>query len=172
MNGKLKTLPVILACFLGIGWAFADSGTRAVETTRTIHASPDDVLRAFLDDGDLRGWWQVSRSLVEPRQDGIWSITWDNWGEEKSHHAWTGVIEDLTADRLLIGQLVMNEPDMPLFGPMQLEIRVEPADGGTSLTVTHRGYGYGGAWDRIYELVVSGWDHVLGDMETWVREAY
>lgn len=61
---------------------------------------------------------------------------------------------------------------MPLFGPMQLEITVEPAEGGTTLTVAHRGYGYGGAWDRIYELVVNGWDHVLGDMETWVEEEY
>jgi hypothetical protein len=55
---------------------------------------------------------------------------------------------------------------------MQVEIALTPNDGGTLVTVTHRGYGYGGHWDRIYEDVVHGWDHVLGDMQVWFQEAY
>jgi hypothetical protein len=69
--------------------------------------------------------------------------------------------------------MVMTEPDMPLLGPMSLEIYVESAEGGGSnITVTHSGYGYGELWDKQYELVVNGWDHVLGDMETWLKETY
>ncbi len=150
----------------------ANTETRTVETTRIISASPDEVLEAFLDEGDLEAWWKVSRSLVERKQGGIWSITWDDWGEEKTHHAWIGVIEELTTNRLLVGHLVMIEPDMPLFGPMQLEISVKPTGRGTSLTVSHRGYRDGEHWDKIYQLVVNGWDHVLGDMEAWAQQAY
>ena len=59
---------------------------------------------------------------------------------------------------------------MPLLGPMQLEITVNPARGGTLLRLSHRGYGYGGHWDSMYDMVVQGWDHVLGDMETWFEQ--
>ncbi len=167
MNNVAKSLAILLVTSTGITMSHANTETRTVETTRVISATPAEVLDAFLDETDLQAWWKVSRSLVERKQGGVWSITWDDWGEDKTQHAWIGVIEELTPDRLLVGHLVMIEPDMPLFGPMQLEIRVQPADGGTSLTVSHRGYRYGEHWDRIYQLVVNGWDHVLGDMQTW-----
>jgi uncharacterized protein YndB with AHSA1/START domain len=172
MNIKPGSLPVLLACLLGITSTLAGTDTRTVETTRIISGSPEEVLNAFLDDGDLKAWWKVSRSLVEQKEGGIWSITWDDWGEEKTQHAWIGVVEELTPKRLLVGHLVMIEPGMPLFGPMQLEISVQPADDGTSLTVSHRGYQYGDHWDRIYELVINGWEHVLGDMQAWAQEGY
>jgi hypothetical protein len=66
----------------------------------------------------------------------------------------------------------MTEPDMPLLGPMQLRILAEPDGDGSSVTVTHSGYGYGGHWDEMYSLVVTGWDHVLGNMQSWFREGY
>jgi uncharacterized protein YndB with AHSA1/START domain len=172
MNSKPKTLFVLTAWLLGVTSTLAAPETRGVETTRIISATPQEVLDAFSDDADLKAWWKVSRSLVERKQGGVWSVTWDDWGEEKSQHAWVGVVEAITTDRLLIGHLVMMEPDMPLFGPMQLEISVEPAAGGTSVTVSHRGYQYGDHWDTMYELVVNGWDHVLGDLETWARQEY
>jgi uncharacterized protein YndB with AHSA1/START domain len=172
MNSKSKSLLILLASLLAFTSAFADAETRTVETTRTVSASPQEVLNAFIDESDLKAWWKVSRSLVERKQGGIWSITWDDWGEEKTQHAWIGVIEEIRPNRLLVGHLVMIEPDMPLFGPMQLEIIVSPVAGGTSLTVSHRGYRYGDHWDTIHDLVVNGWDHVLGDMEAWFHEEY
>jgi uncharacterized protein YndB with AHSA1/START domain len=172
VNKIAKSFYVLLASLPGFASALAGTDTRTVETTRIISASPEEVLNAFLDDGDLKAWWKVSRSLVEQKEGGIWSITWDDWGEEKTQHAWIGVIEEITPDRVLVGHLVMIEPDMPLFGPMQVEISVKPADQGTALTVSHRGYQYGEHWDKIYELVVNGWDHVLGDLEAWVQDEY
>ena len=170
MNRRFVTFVYTLMLFSAS--ALAAEETRSVETTVAMPADPDKVMQAFLDDADLKGWWKISRSLVEPKVGGIWSITWDDWGEEKTQHAWIGVIEELSDDRLLVGRLVMIEPDMPLLGPLQLEISVAAADGGTSLTVSHRGYRYGDHWDTIYEMVVNGWDHVLGDMQTWFSDAY
>jgi uncharacterized protein YndB with AHSA1/START domain len=164
---------LLLVLGLCLPMAHAAVNTRSVETTRTIAATPRAVLDAFLDDADLKAWWKVSRSLVEPQRGGPWSITWDNWGEDKTQHAWIGTIEEISPDRLLIGSLVMIEPDLPLFGPMQLEIRVEPTTNGhTLLTVVHSGYRYGEHWDAIYTAVVAGWDHVLGDMQAWFMDEY
>jgi len=172
MNRKSRTFIIWLLILLGFSPALAKSETRTVAATMNISTSPEQVLKAFLDEGDLKAWWKVSRSLVEQKEGGVWAITWDNWGDERTQHAWTGVIQELSADRLVIGNLVMMEPDMPLLGPMQLEISVNLADGGTSVTVSHRGYRYGDHWDKIYDMVVAGWDHVLGDMEAWVQEDY
>jgi uncharacterized protein YndB with AHSA1/START domain len=137
-----------------------------------ISASPEQVLQAFLSDNDLKAWWKVSRSLVEQKQGGGWSITWDDWGPEKTQHAWIGVIEEIAPDRLVVGHLVMIEPETPLPGPMQLEITVKPAAGATLLRLSHRGYRYGDDWDAMYDAVVQGWDHVLGDMEAWFQEEF
>ncbi len=171
MNNRLKIF-VFSLLLLGCTAVLADSATRSVEATTTISARPEEVLDAFLDDDALKAWWKVSRSLVEQKAGGIWSITWDDWGPDKTQHAWIGVIEEITPDRLVVGHLVMIEPDLPLLGPMQLEITVNPAGGGSTLAVSHRGYGYGDHWDAIYDAVVLGWEHVLGEMAAWAREEY
>ena len=172
MNKFLKSIFVILLLIPGINMSLANTESRTVETTRIISASPGEVLDAFLDNSDLKAWWKVSRSLIERKEGGIWSITWDDWGEEKTQHAWIGEIDELTSNRLVVSRLVMIEPDMPLLGPLQLEISVESVEGGTSLTVSHHGYRYGDHWDKIYDLVVNGWDHVLGDLEVWAKGEY
>ena len=172
MNRKPKLLATSLILLLAFASAIADTGTRSVDTEVVITASPEKVLQAFLNDDDLKAWWKVSRSLVEPEAGGVWSISWDDWGPEKTQHAWSGVIEEITPNRLVIGHLVMIEPDIPLLGPMQLEIVVQPAEGGTSLRLSHHGYHYDEHWDTMFDLVVQGWDHVLGDMETWFQEQY
>jgi uncharacterized protein YndB with AHSA1/START domain len=172
MNTQTRTFILSLLLFLGISVALANTDTRSVDTELVISASPEKVMQAFLGDDDLKAWWKVSRSLVEPKHGGVWSITWDDWGPEKTQHAWIGVIEEITPNRLVVGHLVMIEPDMPLLGPMRLEITVNPARGGTLLRLSHRGYGYGRHWDSMYEMVVQGWDHVLGDMEAWFKEEY
>jgi uncharacterized protein YndB with AHSA1/START domain len=172
MKTKLIVNSLVLALICLAGPAPADSATRSVETTKHMPVSPDRVIEAFLDAEELASWWKVSRSLTERKQGGIWSVAWDDWGADETQHAWIGVIDEVTADKLVIGHLVMLEPDMPLLGPMQLEIRVESAEGGSIVSVSHRGYGYGDHWDSFYQEVVAGWDHVLGDLQAWFDEVY
>ena len=141
--------------------------TRSVEASVQIPARPERVLRAFLDAEDLRGWWKASRSLVEPEPGGLWSVTWDDYGAERSHHVWAGRIEEIGPRHLLVTDLLMVEPERRLFGPLQIEVRAEPSAEGTLLTLQHRGYQYGEDWNWAYETVIRGWDHVLGDMQEW-----
>ncbi len=82
MFTRIRILVFPLLLFPGFSVALADTETRGVDTQVVIAASPGDVLQAFLSDDDLKAWWKVSRSLVEP--------------------------------------------DMPILGPMQLDIAVSP----------------------------------------------
>lgn len=144
--------------------------TRTVETKVLIAASPERVLRAFVDSDDLEGWWKVTRSLVQQRPGGVWSVVWDDYGEAGTQHAWVGVVDAMSSRHLRITHLVMIEPGRPLFGPLQLDIVVDSADGGSLLAVYHRGYRSGEDWDWIHDTVVSGWSHVLGDLQDWLLE--
>lgn len=165
---KAAASTVLCACLLLSAGVSAEP--RTVEASVVIPASPTEAIDAFLTDAGLTGWWQVSRSLVERKVGGVWSISWDDWGAEETQHAWTGVIEALSPTRVVIGRLVMNEPDRPLFGPLELEIEAVPADGGTRVIVYHRGYRDGADWDWMHDTVVRGWAHVLGDLRDWYSD--
>ena len=141
--------------------------TRTVETTVDVAAAPARVIQAFLQDEDLKGWWRVTRSLVEPQSGGVWSVSWDAYGEQRTHHSWVGVIRELEEGRLVIAPLVQNEPDRPLFGPLVLEIVAEPGADGSRLTVSHHGYQHGEHWDWLHDAVVRGWRGVLAEMKDW-----
>jgi uncharacterized protein YndB with AHSA1/START domain len=143
--------------------------TRTVETTQELGVPPERAIQAFLRDEDLRGWWKVSRSLVDPRPGGVWTIVWDAYGDPPTNHMWAGTIRELDETRLLIAPMVQNEPDRPLFGPLQLEIFAEPASDGCRLTVLHHGYQHGEHWDWLHEAVVNGWVAVLADMKDWLE---
>ncbi len=147
----------------------SSSETRTVETTVRLNIAAGRAIETFLRDDDLRDWWKVSRSLVEPRPGGVWSIAWDGYGEQQTNHSWAGVIRDLGEDRLFIAPLVQNEPGRPLFGPLQLEIVTAPTDDGCELTVLHHGYRHGDDWDWLHDAVVRGWKEVLGAMKEWAR---
>ncbi len=142
--------------------------TRTVETTVRLNATPGRTINTFLHDNDLKAWWKVSRSLVEPRPGGVWSIAWDGYGEQQTNHSWTGVIHELDKGRLVVAPLLQNEPGRPLFGPLQLEIVAAPADNGCELTVLHHGYQHGDDWDWLHDAVVRGWSAVLGELQEWL----
>ena len=168
MNGRAFFRAVLaFVAVVCLPTVYAD--TRTVEKEILVAASPERVLRSFVDGADLKGWWKVSRSLVQEHRGGVWSVVWDDHGEAKTQHSWVGVIEEISPRRLRVGHLVMIEPGQPLFGPLELEIVVNPADCGSSLVVYHRGYRSGEQWDWMHDTVVEGWDHILRDLKQWVR---
>ena len=140
---------------------------REVVTRVDLPVAPEQAVRAFLRSEDLAAWWNVSRSHVDREVGGSWAITWDDYGEEKGNYAWTGVIRALEADRVVIGDLVMIEHGRRLLAPLQLEIAAAPTATGCELQVTHSGYREGADWDWAYEVVIAGWQHALGDLESW-----
>jgi uncharacterized protein YndB with AHSA1/START domain len=170
MKGTTAIVHVLSAMVLFAGIDSLTAQTRTVETTVRVEASPEQVVRAFIDPGDLRGWWKVTRSFVEATPGGVWSVSWDDYGEEGTQHSWVGVVDEIGPRRLSISHLVMLEPDRPIFAPLGLEIVAAPDGRGTRLTVYHKGYQAGEQWDWMHDTVVAGWQHVLGSMQEWFEQ--
>ncbi|WP_262693394.1 SRPBCC family protein [Kordiimonas aquimaris] len=166
-----QKLLLVMASLLFCLSAKADeTNLRTIETSTHIAATPDRVLKAFYATDDLAAWWLVSRSLTSSQKGNLWSIVWENYGQDKTHHVWSGVVSESSSHRLVISDLVMIEPERPLFGPMQLEI-IALADGdGTRLTVLHHGYQYGEHWNWSHKTVVGGWEKALAELAAWFEE--
>ena len=160
-------LVVVSLTLAACGTAGPGSNDREVRTTAEIAATPERVVDAFLEPDDLSEWWKVSRSFVERKVGGIWAVTWDDYGKDRTNHVWSGVIEDIGPRRIVIRDVVMIEPGRPLFAPMRIEIVAELLGEGCKLEVIHGGYGHGSDQDWLHTTVAAGWRHVLGDLQTW-----
>ena len=74
MNRLVTTLTCSFILCMGPGFttALADTESRSVDTTAAMPTTPDKVIQAFLNDDDLKAWWNVSRSLVEQKAGAIY----------------------------------------------------------------------------------------------------
>ena len=165
-----KTLMVLASLLICLSVKADDLRSRTIETSVYIAAKPERVLRAFYSPDDLSAWWLVSRSLTSNIKDQLWSIVWEDYGQEKTHHVWSGVVSESNSHRLVISNMVMIEPERPLFGPMQLEIIALAEGAGTRLTILHHGYQYGEHWNWSHEVVVEGWKKALAELSVWFEE--
>jgi hypothetical protein len=135
---------------------------RAVQAEIAVPTTPSRALRAFLDPVDLGAWWSVERTLVEPREDGLYALTW-GVSPQGFQYVTTGVIGRYEPERQLwIDHYTYFNPTRPILGPMRLRVAVAPgAEGESRLEVVQDGYGDGPDWDWYYEAVRAAWPVAL-----------
>ena len=121
---------------------------RSVHAETSIESDPGNIIPAFVEQPHLRGWWGVSRSLVEPKPRGIWTLAWQI-NDTGIRYISSGTIEKLIPHEYLrIHKMVYLNPDREILGPMELEVQVSRSDEShTRVSVLQSGYQYGGDWD-------------------------
>jgi len=81
---------------------------RKVEATINIGCSSATVFSAFIEPLQLKNWWSVERCLIEAKQGGIYSLTW-NINNQGFQYISTGVITVYQpAEELLIDHFVYS----------------------------------------------------------------
>ena len=156
--------------------------TKVLDVTRTlvIQAPPARVMAAFFDEGDLKNWWQVTRSLTVPRSLGMYAIEWastefrdDVLG--RLGGAFHGTIIDYRPNAaFFLAEAFWQPPDGDPIGPMALEVQARPHGNGrqTMLTVRQSGEGEGPRWERYFQIMDRGWEGALGELKDFMdREA-
>ena len=145
------------------------NSTRRVTRSVQIQASPERVLRAFLEPEQMKKWWGVARSLVEERKGGVWALAWGD-SEQGYKSVVSGVLKSFQPPkRIRIEPLVYFNPERPVLGPMRLSISVREKAEGTRLSVRQDGYGEGADWDWYYEAVRKGWKETLGNLKLFLE---
>ena len=106
---------------------------RKVEATIEINCSPEQIFNAFIQPKLLKQWWNVERSLVEPRQGGVYSLAW-NVSKEGFQYVSTGIITVFNpAKELLIDHFVYFNPEKSILGPTFLSVRIESDDSSSKI---------------------------------------
>lgn len=131
----------------------------AVELTRTIDATPDEVYRAFVDPSRLRQWFrpagfEVTDVVVDPRVGGRHRT--ELVSAEHGRHAFDCEIRELVPAERIVLRWAFEAPDSP--GEREESLLTvtlrEAASGGTELKLVHSRLADG-------EGVHDGWSEAL-----------
>jgi uncharacterized protein YndB with AHSA1/START domain len=147
-----------------------------VTRTQLIQAPPARVMQAFFSDGDLKGWWQATRSVTVPRPLGMYAIEWDSTDFKddvlgRLGGTFHGTIVDYRANAaFLVAEAFWQPPDGDPIGPMALEVQCRPHGNGrsTMLTVRQSGEGDGPRWQRYFTIMGRGWEGALLEMKEYM----
>jgi len=142
---------------------------RKVEATINIGSSSATVFNAFIEPLQLKKWWGVERCLIETKQGGIYSLTW-NINNQGFQYISTGVITVYQpAEELLIDHFVYFNPERSILGPTYLCIKLEEVHLATQLILIQGNYQEGGDWDWFYEVVKDAWPKVLQNLKNYLE---
>lgn len=135
---------------------------RLVAASIDIEAKPDKILQAFLRQEHLHKWWGVSRSLIEPKAGGLYTLAWEI-SDQGIKYVSSGIIAELIpSEYLMVRNFVYLNAEKQILGPMELEVDLLVTDQNTTkVGVVQSGYQYGGDWDWYYNAVVQAWPQTL-----------
>ena len=154
------------------------AGTLAVERSVSVHATPDRVLRAFFDPGDLAIWWRAVRSVTVPRPLGTYAIEWAEreFADEllgTLGGTFHGVVVDYRPGReFFLGDAYWSPPSGDAIGPMALEVRcVTQANTlPTEVVVRQSAEDEGPRWQRYFQVIGPGWQTALADLKRYLEK--
>lgn len=134
---------------------------------------PDEVLKVFVEHEHLKNWWGVSRSLIDVKKGGLYSLTWQR-NDKCVDYVSSGIItEYLPGCQLKIEKMVYINPQRPILGPTELLVLTTPLDQTTTeLTVLQAGYQSGPDWEWYYQTVLKAWPEVLSKIKAYLEEKY
>ncbi|MBX7152137.1 SRPBCC domain-containing protein [bacterium] len=144
---------------------------KSVDVTIEINTSPSTIISAFTDYKMLKAWWGVERALIEKRNGGLYTLTW-NISEKGFGYVTTGIIKNCIPDRLLeIDRVIYLNPERDLLGPMSLTAEVVMQDGHSQLQLCQTGYQSGPDWDWYYEAVKQAWPAVVQNLKKYLENS-
>jgi len=149
-----------------------DGPTVAVRVERILHASPDQVFRAFLEPELLRQWiapddLAIDRVTVEARVGGRLEVWHSRNGA--STGKFEGLFLKIDPPRELVYRwaFVGTEPEKGEYFDTLVTVRLRPVpEGQTHVSVVHERLGelQGGA-PHIHVRLVPGWNNCLDKLE-------
>lgn len=146
---------------------------RYVQANVVMPMTPEEVMDAFIVQRHLKAWWQVSRSHIELRPGGVYTLVWQR-DSSCLNYVSTGIVKEyLPGCQLVIEKMMYVNPERGIFGPMELSVMVTPEeDHTTTLTVVQSGYQDGTDWDWYYEAVKKAWPAALEQARDYLLSAF
>ena len=129
-----------------------------IEQTKTVDAPTDRVFRALTDADELGQWW-VTSAESEPHTGGEYVLRFE-FEDASRNHTYAGQYEDVTPNRRV------RYPWNGRFGDTTVEFRLEPADGGTAVTLSHSGWSEQA--NEARQMHEEGWSFFLDNLARYL----
>jgi uncharacterized protein YndB with AHSA1/START domain len=111
-----------------------------VRMTITIAASPEAVFRALIEPEQINRWFGTTSAIVEPKVGGRYDLQWRYKVDGVEVHGGPTTILELVPNRKLVLDWPDWRGDTTVTG-QTITWLLEPAGGGTQLTLIHAGFG-------------------------------
>ena len=154
----------------------ARAAAPVLDVSIVIGAPAGRVLKAFFDADALCAWWQVSHAVTMPRALGPYVVEWaptdfrdDVLGRLGGVFRGT-VVHFEPGLGFFVADVFWLPPDGDPIGPMALEVTCTPADAGTRVRVTQKGFEESDRWRRYYEVVGNGWERALASLKSLLEK--
>jgi uncharacterized protein YndB with AHSA1/START domain len=144
---------------------------RSVEVSLFVRTTPERILDAFLRPEALGAWWGVERTLVEPRNGGVYALVWGVSASGIKYISSGRIASFEPSMHLHIDTLVYFNPEHPPLGPMRLDLDVTIEGNGSRLHLVQDGYESGEDWDWYYAAVHEAWPKVLENLKRYLEES-
>ncbi len=127
--------------------------SQTLSFTQLVKTSPEYAYRAFTNATELRGWL-CNVATVVPRPGGRLYLWWDS-------------------DYFTVGEFIEAEPNKKITfawhgrgepAATEIEVTLEPQDGGTLVTVEHAGIGRSDEWSQSKAEIEKGWKNALENL--------
>lgn len=133
---------------------------RTIELTRTIEASPGAVFRALTEPAELDRWWTTSSSS-DARPGGAFSYGFE-FEDESRNHTYEGAYHAVVENERV------SYPWHAGVGETTVDVRLRPAQSGTTLTLRHSGWPEGADGDEAVQLHEQGWSFFLDNLVAYL----
>ena len=118
----------------------------------------------------LEDWWNVERTLINAREGGLYTLTW-NVSEKGIGYVSSGIIKKYNPKgELIITDFVYLNPEKPFLGPMTLTVKATEKDHITDVYICQDGYQYGENWDWYFEAVKEALPIVMQTFKEYLEE--
>jgi uncharacterized protein YndB with AHSA1/START domain len=119
-----------------------------VRRSRQVPVSPESVWQVLSDPHHQPRWWPDVRRVEDVREDGFTQVIYTRKGRPVRVDFLLGAVEPPA--RVVWEQELAGTPFERVLVAMEIEIRVEPRDGGSEVTIEQRqqlrGYSRTGGW--------------------------
>lgn len=137
-------------------------GTRSIDQTVEIAATPDAVWRALTEADQLASWFPVD-ARVTP---GAGGSIWVSWAGAATYETRISVWEP--SKHL---QLVEMDADLSAGQPVAIaqDFHIQGRGGTTVLRFVHSGFSKDAQWDDMFEMLESGWRYFLFNLKHYLE---
>ena len=146
----------------------------AMKTRRHIHqeefpVSVDSMFEILCKPSAIRKWWNASRAIVLPENNGIWTAAWGENEDDPDYISSFRIKRFEPPKRMVLvdSKYFSKTGPLPFEAKMTVEFTVERSAAGCVLCVVQEGFPVDSVADEFYNACEIGWRDTFNSIRSY-----